>query len=264
MRKLFFIITALSALLASSCSDNAFQEMLFRTTNDPFQDIPVTDSLSLENTVFLTWEKDEGCDIYRLMRSYDNFSGLEFDCIYEGTETSYIDENLPYGDRYVYRLDKTRGTKYFEGKAYAFGYSSDGRKDDWENNDIDERATVLDYDRSCNLPCVQYWTENRKEIDCDWFCVEVPPRRTADINIKQDNLPNETNGSPTDLMMMIKGETKGEAIKQNYSIPLKNSSYEAKKFYFKIYPVTTGLFSESKTAIIEYTVSLNQIINYSW
>ncbi len=263
MRKLFFIITALSALLASSCSDNAFQEMLFRTTDDPFQDVPVTDSLSLEHTVYLSWREDEGCDTFFLMRSYDQ-PNLDFTCVYEGTATEYVDADLPYGDRYVYRLDKTRGTKYFEGKAYAFGYSSDGRKDDWEDNDIDERATVLDYDRSCNLPCVQYWTENMKEIDCDWFCVEVPPRRTADINIKQDNLSDETNGSRTDLMMMIKGVTKGEAVKQNYSIPLKNSSYEAKKFYFKIYPVTTELFSESKTAIIEYTVSLNQIINYSW
>jgi hypothetical protein len=259
MKKLFFIIIVLSTLLSFSCSDNAFQEMLFRTTDDPFQDIPVTDSLALEHTVFLTWEKDEGCDIYRLMRSYDNFSGLEFDCIYEGTETSYIDENLPYGDRYVYRLDKTRGTKYFEGKSYAYGYSSDCRRDECEPNDFEDMATHLDSDLNCILNCVSYYTNNVKTMDCDYFYVELPAVRVAEIKIDELGLDD---GKGTRLMFQQLGMTP-ENIISGDAYEVVNPDFEAGKKYFKIYPVSTELFDgQTNIASIGYTISLNRITIY--
>lgn len=110
MKKLLFISTILSTLLLFSCSDNAFQDMLFRTTDDPFQDVPVADSLTTENTVYLSWEEDEGCDEFFLMKAYDSYyEDLDFECVYEGTGTSFVDARLPEGDRYVYRLDKKKG-----------------------------------------------------------------------------------------------------------------------------------------------------------
>ena len=54
---MFLIFTSLSF---SSCYNSAFDEILFRTTDDPFDDTPVTDSLTTEHTVYLSWKKDDG------------------------------------------------------------------------------------------------------------------------------------------------------------------------------------------------------------
>ena len=261
MKKLFFIIIVLSTLLSFSCSDNAFQEMLFRTTDDPFQDVPVTDSLSLEHTVYLSWREDEGCDTFFLMRSYDKFGGdLDFECIYEGTGTSFVDASLPDGDRYVYRLDKTRGTKYFEGKSYAYGYSSDCRRDECEPNDFEDMATHLDSDLNCILNCVSYYTNNVNSMDCDYFYVELPAVRTAVIKINELGLDE---GQSLHLMFQPLDGTP-IPLTSGDTCQVKNPDFEARKKYFKVFPVTTGLFDEkTNIASISYTVSLNRIIIYS-
>jgi hypothetical protein len=258
MRKHLLYMTAV--LLLCSCSHNAFEEMLFRTTDDPFYDTPHADSLRLEHTVYLSWREDEGCDTFRLMRSYDSPT-LSFTCIYEGTETSYTDTDLTDGFKYIYRLDKTRGKEYFKGTTHAYGYSSDCRKDMWEPNDGEENATRLDYDLICNLPCVRYLTDGKEEMDCDWFYIEIPPCRTVEILVSQHNLSNTTEGAKTNLRVQIP-ESESESVKQKVAIPISNPSYVTKKFRFKIYPEKTGLFDETNTVAIGYTVSLNKIIKY--
>jgi len=58
-----------------------------------------------EHTIYLSWESDDACDKYRLMRSYDQ-SVLNFFCVYAGTATNYIDVDLNDSNRYIYKLDK--------------------------------------------------------------------------------------------------------------------------------------------------------------
>ena len=101
------LIVILSSLCFVSCYNNAFNDVLFRTTSDPFYDTPVTDSLRLEHTVFLNWKEDKGCDRFCLMRSFDN-DNLDFKCIYEGTEVSYVDNQLEDNARYIYRMARNR------------------------------------------------------------------------------------------------------------------------------------------------------------
>lgn len=258
MRKLIYLCIILSTLLLFSCSDNAFQEMLFRTTDDPFQDVPAADSLSLEHTVFLTWKEDEGCDTFFLMKSYDQ-PVLDFTCIYEGTATEYTDKNLPYGDRYVYRLDKKRGTAYFTGESYAYGYSSDCRRDSLEPNDIEDMATRLDDDLICNLNCVCYNTDNQEAMDCDWFYIELPPKRAAEIVIEQQGVGEQEN---TNLMFQC-AEREPVKVTCGDALRIDNPYFEARKFYFRVYPDTTALFSdEARITSIGYTVSLSEIIKY--
>lgn len=260
MRKIAWLIIALALFV--SCSENTFEELLFRTIDDPFSDTPSIDSLTLEHTIYLSWSKDDACDTFHLMRSYDQ-SILSFSCIYEGDETSYTDVDLTDNNRYIYRLDKTRGTKYFEGTTYAYGYSSDCRKDACESNDIEDRATFLEYDLICNLPCVQFITNNKQFIDEDWFYITLPPRRAAEIVISQHNLSNESTGAATNLRVQTAG-SESEAVKQKVAHVINNTSHETRQFYFKIYPETTELFSvNSSIAEIEYTVSLSKIYNYS-
>lgn len=255
MKKVLILI--LSSLCFVSCYNNAFNDVLFRTTSDPFYDTPVTDSLRLEHTVFLNWKEDKGCDRFCLMRSFDN-DNLDFKCIYEGTEVSYIDNQLEDNARYIYRLDKWRGTERFEGKSYGYGYSSESIKDEYEPNDIKSEAIFLEYDRKCTFPCVKYKTNNEEKFDTDWFYVVVPPLRTADIVITQDNHIEGSNGTVTNLRFQISG---GEStvVKQAEEKTIVNTSYETQKFYFAIFPDKTIIGGDCGATVIEYTVSLGRI-----
>lgn len=256
------LLPVVALALFASCSENAFEEILFRTADDPFYDTPSIDSLALEHTVYLSWDEDDACDTFRLMRAYDQ-SQLSFSCVYEGRRTAYTDVDLMDSSRYVYRLDKTRGKKYFEGMTRAYGYSSDCRRDEHEPNDREEDATFLEHDLICTLPCVQFITDKRQFMDEDWFYIMLPPCRAAEIVISQHGLSNESTGANTSLMVQTAG-CEGAAVKQKVAHVINNTSYETKRFYFKIYPNTTELFSANgSTALIEYTVSLSKIYNYS-
>lgn len=261
MKKKLFII--MLTFILTSCYNNAFNEVLFRTTEDPFDDSPVTDSLSIEHTIYLSWKEDEGSDNFRLMRSVDQ-NILSFSCIYEGKDTSYTDTEITSGNRYIYRLDKIRGTKIFEGKTYGYGFSSDCRRDSSENNDTEKDASFLEYDLICNIPCVRYITNNNTYLDSDWFYISIPPRRTAEIVINQQNLPNAnaTTGAQTNLNIQVAGRA-STTVRQNIATIIQNTSFKTQTFYFKVFPETTGLFpSNNQTAVIEYIVSLKKIENY--
>lgn len=245
-----------------SCYNGAFDDVLFRTTSDPFYDTPEADSLTLEHTVYLTWQADEACDEFLLMRSSDA-TLLSFECIYRGKGTNYTDTSLPDGQLYIYRLDKIRGKKCFTGNTYAYGFSSDCRKDEYEGNDTQQNSTLLEYDRICNLPCITYNTQSKTFLDEDWFSLSIPPRRTAEIVISQANLSgNASAGSATNLMVQVPGSS-GNPVSHLTAFQIENPAYETKTYYFKVYPNTTGLFSSERIFVIEYTVSLNQIINYT-
>lgn len=256
------IICIFSLLILDSCKDNEFEDVLFRTPEDPFLDVPNIDSLLKENTIFLDWKDDISADKFYLMRS-DDASTLNFKCIYEGKETSYVDSNLTDYARYIYRLDKVRGQKRFIGEKTVFGYSSTVRKDESENNDSENEASLLEYDLACNLPCVHYINRTDPVIDEDWFYVEVPPLRSAAVVVNQTSgLDNQSTGSDTQLMLLVKGN-ESVAVKQNIENIISNTTYSTKKMYFKIYPTTTGLFaSNNYTAVIEYTISLKQVFKY--
>ena len=260
MRKVFLLfIVYIFCFIA--CKQNMYEEILFRTMEDPFSDVPKTNSLSKENTIYLLWEEDDASDCFFLMRALDN-EELNFTCIYEGTETSYVDTNLDEQTRYVYRLDKQRGNKRFIGESYAFGYASTCRNDGCENNDNETVATLLTHDFNCNLPCVCYTTENKVVIDEDWFYIEVPPRRKVDIIINQEGISQESNNSEltsTNLFFQVVGK-EPISVKQNKSILIENTELITKYFYFRVYPNTTSLFaSGSFQTVIVYNISLNKI-----
>lgn len=264
MKKInFILLLSFKILLLFSCKENTFEELIFRTTEDPFYDTPKEDSLLVENTIYISWKKDEAADTFFLMRSLDQ-NPLYFSCVYEGCETNYADTNLTELKRYIYRLDKKRGKEYFTGENYAYAVSSSCRKDFYEPNDTEQQATFLEYDCICNLTCEKYITSSKTKIDVDWFYVSVPPRRIAEIVLSQKNgLKDNSTNALTNLKIQIPG-SESEAVKQNMSIQIKNPSYVTKNICFKIMPEETGLFSEnSYFTVIEYTISLNQIINYS-
>lgn len=255
------IILIFTPLFFFSCYNNAFNEILFRTINDPFDDVPSADSLTTEHTVYLSWKEDDAADRFYLMRSFDAVP-LSWSCVYEGNATSYTDENLNDNEKYIYRLDKKRGSKYFEGKKYGYGWSSGTIRDYCESNDVPENATFLEYDRICNLPCTGFTTDNKEFLDEDWFYISIPPMRQAEIIVGQHNLTNTTSGADTNLRIQLSG-LESQPVKHQVAYSIQNTSYETKTFNFKIFPERTSLSTgNSFCTVIEYTVSLNQIIKY--
>lgn len=247
--------------LFCSCYNSAFNEIVLRTTDDPFDDKPAADSLSSEHTVYLTWKEDAASDKFYLMRAFDAKSPV-WSCIYKGTETYFTDKELINNGKYIYRLDKTRGKKYFKGTEYGYGWSSESIKDYCESNDTPDDATFLEYDRICNLPCAGFLTDSKQILDEDWFYVTVPPMRQAEIVVDQHNLENAACGANTNLRIQVQGFESQPVMHLN-SYQIQNAGYETKNFYFKIFPEKTSLSSENSfCTVIEYTVSLNQIIKY--
>ena len=259
IKKVIFLIFI--SLCFFSCYNNVFNEVLFRTTADPFDDTPVADSLSKEHTVYLSWNKDDAADKFYLMRSFDTVP-LDWSCVYEGTATSYTDINLNDNEKYVYRLDKKRGSELFEGQNFGYGWSSETVRDSFEPNDRREDAVFLEYDRTCNLPCVGFVTNNEDFLDEDWFYISVPPMRRADIIVGQSNLEQSPVGASTNLRIQLFG-LGSQPVKHQEAFTIDNGSYETKIFYFKIFPERTSLSSgNSFCTVIEYTVSLNQLTKY--
>ncbi|MGN0739534.1 MAG: hypothetical protein ACI4LX_05125 [Treponema sp.] len=259
IKKLFFPF--LTVPLLFPCCRSEFDEAVFRNMSDPFYDSPQADSLVTEHTVYLSWKEDDAADRFYLMRSPDTVP-LFWSCIYEGSGTGFTDTNLSDNERYVYRLDKARGQKYFAGKEYGYGWSSGTRKDFCEPNDTEQTAVFLEYDRICSLTCAGFVTDKKEFLDEDWFYVTVPPMRQADIVIGQHNLDNATAGAGTNLRIQVSG-FESQSVRHLVACPIKNTGYETKNFYFRIFPERTSLSSGNTfCTVIEYTVSLNQIIKY--
>ena len=260
-KSIYFISTIIISLFASSCYNDVFQQEIFRTTNDPFKEVPVTDSLSCAHTVYLSWNEDAGADTFRLMRATDS-TYLLFKCVYEGSSTTFTDVSINDNERYIYRLDKTRGTKLFTGDKFAYGYSAACQKDIYEPNDTESNATYLEFDLNSNITCVKYQTNDEQTIDCDWYYVIIPPYRNAEIVIVQNDLPNQTTGAETYLYIQEPSKNR-EKVKQSVGYVISNPTNEPVKKTFKVYPETTQVFSSScYTAVLDYTISLNKLFKY--
>ncbi|MBQ8679935.1 MAG: hypothetical protein IJ530_09220 [Treponema sp.] len=263
MRKtLRLLVFSLIFLLFLSC-ENSFEEMLMRTTADPFQEVPTADSFSKENTVYLNWSADEGADEYILLRAFDSLNP-SFSEIYRGKGLSYTDTGVEESYLYLYRLDKTRGGKYFKGKNYAHAVGAQLRKDAYEDNDSESKATFLESDIEANISCIRF-SDGYELFDKDWYYIVIPARHTAEIMITQVGLSaNDT----TDFNVLIPS--------YNYEIknpvnaaenPINNTELSSKVIRFKIYAnettVFTNVIGDKKVNYLNYTVSLTKIYQYS-
>jgi fibronectin type 3 domain-containing protein len=100
------------------------QTVLQRSRTDPFYADLAAESLNNGKAAYLTWQDDPGADGYRIMRAVNEGSALVFYERIDGTDgfffqgkTSAIDGNLSDDKEYLYRLDKIRGDKVFEGRT---------------------------------------------------------------------------------------------------------------------------------------------------
>lgn len=250
---LFFLV------LFTSC-ENTFYNIIMRTTEDPFPDLPVARSFELEHTIDLSWKFDPATDIYVLMRAEDSYSPV-FEEIYRGNACSYTDKDVGEMKRYKYRLDKIRGRKYFKGTELCLAACSNVRKDSCEDNNIEAKATFLESDYIANIPCFEFF-DGQQLYDEDWYYISVPPRMRAEVVINQTDR-NLAARADTDFYYLIPGNTYA-VVSNMVAFQLSNPTYETVNIPFKIYPNLSTSFtgSTSKSIILTYTITLTQLVRY--
>lgn len=252
----------LSLLLAGGCSQGLLGE-LDRVLRDPSVSAPRVSSLERECRVEVSWEADPGAEEYVLERAEDTAVGA-YSEVYRGTRTSYTDSECEDQCRYLYRLSKTRGTRLFGPSDPVLGVASAVCRDELEPNDLEEQATALEYDRRANLfyyratPSLDFRAELQ---DVDWYAVDVPPRRVANLLVTQLGL---AQGSQyTFMYFYLKGTTPIHVV-NNDLIGIANSSYNSRRFLFKLYPDPDEFLPSASLGgglIIDYTLSLYSIVS---
>lgn len=260
IRKILYLIPLV--FIAVSC-DNDLYDYISRSSDDPNVSLPPSViSYAEKDTVSVSWSEDESCDAFILLRAKDSPNPM-FSEIYRGKQLSYKDMELVSGERYLYRLDKIRGKKYFASSCYSYGICSEITAERTDDNNSEEKAVLLENEYSANLYFVRFY-DGKEICDYDWYKVSVPPKHTVHITVTESNLAmTEVN---THFMYIIP-LYESMIVPQSKSFSLKNSSYETKIMCFALYPNTTSyetLFIDSETTgavCRSYSVKLAEIIN---
>ena len=192
------------------------------------------------------------------MRAEDD--GAEnFVQVYSGKDTTFTDRFYQTDDqkRYVYRLDKTRGSKRFKGSVSACAVVSMTLHDTHEPNDNIENAVELERIITATMPCSQFKSNNKSYADTDWYFIRLQPMSTAMITFTQPGL--NAGVQNTDFLYMELGGTP-QTISSGDKILVENSEFNTKNVYFKITPNIAKKFSGSVGAeVLSYRLELSEV-----
>jgi hypothetical protein len=161
-------------------------------------------------------------------------------------------------------LSKVRGSRDFGPSEPILGIASATCHDELEPNDSESQATPLLYDRYANLffyRATPGLYPGAVVQDADWYTVEIPPHRIANIRITQAGL------APGSLYTFLNFYQKGmtpQRVVNNDLIQIPNPSNTEKTFAFELFPNPDDFILEATLGggtLIDYTVSLHSIVN---
>jgi hypothetical protein len=246
----FFIMPAIA------CNEGMY-ELLNRTTDDPFVEMPGVESFVESNSITVHWTADEGADEYLLERASDAMM-LNFVTVYEGADLSYRDSGLADGARFLYRLSKRRGTKVFGPWGPVLGVSALICRDDHEVNDAIDKATALG---TVNVISNIYYYRayNLTEVfDIDWYYIDVPALRKISIMINDEGISADDALTATHFRYYEHGRSGGVVLDLG---PIYMYNYEAspQRFYLRIYPDESKYVDVAGGSIVRYTIVLGHI-----
>ena len=253
--RLRVIISLLVPMFFLSCGDGLLVDMT-RIADDPVITKVQAKSFIDENIIYLNWEEDPAADEYILYRAEDNIVH-SYQVIYQGNDISFVDTDCSDENRYLYTLAKLRGQKIFGPSNPVLGVGSNVCRDELEENNSKDQATILTWDLVANIYFYRDWLDNELE-DLDWYSVTIPPRRIANIVVTQ---AGQATGDVTYMMFYLEGSNPTPLL-NNTAQPIPNYSYSEKKFYFLISPNSAEFISDPTLAggsLIGYTISLNSI-----
>jgi len=244
----------LPLLLPAGCSQGLLPE-LDRVLRDPEVCCPRVRSLDRELHIEVSWDEDPAAEEYLLERAEDGLAA-QYEPVYRGTALGYDDTGCRDQCRYLYRLSKARGSRLFGPSAAVLGVASETCKDALEPNDEETRATALgDFPLAANLyyyraTCAQ--CSGREVRDEDWYLLEVPPQRVANLRITQEGL---SAGSEYTFLLFYRKETRPAPVVNNGLIAVANPSPEQQEVLLKLY-------LDPLTFIIEPTLGGGTLVDY--
>lgn len=258
------LLAVIAALALASCT-NEPSLMLLRAYDDPYDDIARAECFKKENTIYLSWREDAGADEYVLMRA-DDIMPYGFKEVYRGNGLEYEDtfNEAVTNERYLYRLDKRRGNRMFEGRELtrAVRAVEFGGADAYGSNDREESAVRLESDRLDVLPCWRF-SDGALYTDVDWYYVVLEARRKATIVLEETTGGKSyAEGSPTPFRCIVAGGTEKE-LNNKSAFAIVNERDEVRKIPFRLYADTTQLFRlGAGCEVLSYTLSLKAITAY--
>ena len=188
------------------------------------------DSFRGNGTIAAKWRGDVNADEYVLMRARDEVSGVrEYEEVYRGRVTNYIDSKIAVDIRYIYRLDKVRKGVVHPGEETGLGVGHRGEIDMNEPNDRQEEATALSSFKRATIYYYRF-SDGRELTEVDWYKVKIGGGRTEYIQIKEDGIVGMTT-----LKLKLPGQ---EAIvaEQGKWYELKNEAGVEKELYIIVSP----------------------------
>jgi hypothetical protein len=216
-----FLLPFLAVFL--SCS-NGFYDIISRTTDDPFYDVPDVSSFNAINTISLAWRQDDGADTYILLRAV-NDTTLTYEELYRGKNCTYTDTAVLEGTLYRYRLDKIRGQQRFTGRKAGLGVASDIAQGTLYNNSTQEKAFELTYKATSS--CYYYkFDDKTRMIDYDWYKIKIPAMRKACVEIE-----DTVDGY---FEYLLPGYTAPTVLNNKATFYITNNEYTDQTEYFAI------------------------------
>lgn len=214
----------------AGCSNGLLDE-LQRPAGDPVIIEPRVISFESENTITISWDEDSAADSYILYCAEDA-TVPDFSVVYQGTDTEFQHENRSTGIRYLYRLSKMRGSKEFGPSESVLGVGSNTIYDAHEPNNSRDDAVFLEYQIDANI--YYFRADGGQSIsDEDWYFVEIPPQRTANITVDSLGTPNYIASG--DVQFYREGYVPQD-ITVGGTHSIANTGYETAEFRFRITP----------------------------
>lgn len=225
----------------------------------PFGEAPKADGFG-RNGVMLEWTADEGADQYVIMRrkdpvypSSDRIENVAYKVVgrINPPVTHYLDtEEITDGGLYEYRLRKMRNETakdWLDMTTRMVAISVE--KDEYEPNDYEEEATVLDMDRErANMYMYQY-NDGVIIKDEDWYKVYIPSGQTAHVRVIYQN----GNANDGYLVLHEKGKP-AKYIIHNDPFLIKNTASFRQDVAFSIRPNPGRFIDGSKGSLISYSI----------
>ena len=238
----------------SSCGSGMY-DMLHRSIDDPVIVSPFVESFVQPNTIFVSWDRDEGADEYILERRLDR-PWSAWEAVYKGTALEYVDLGLEE-DRYIYRMFKRRGNEVFGPSPEVLGVSSLIIRDVYRNDTMEQALHV----ESDIIASIYYFRSygGLELIDEDWFYIDIPPLRMASIVVYDLQVP--VAETPSHFTYFIHGRESGPVIHMK-AFWIENTETVTNRFYFKLFPAKQQFVPSGIPGgkIVQYRLSLTSII----
>ncbi|MCG8573228.1 MAG: hypothetical protein MJB14_24095 [Spirochaetes bacterium] len=241
IKKTFFILAI--AILLCGCSPSLLEDINTNNFEPTDSNLDITNFES-EYAITLKWDADPGTDEYILYRD-TNPDGVYAEIVYQGTELTYTDtdvEDVNNNVYYYYKLAKKRESKIFEKSSYVVGAASSVRNDQYEFNEVYNKAASFDNKTEANI---YYFRDGfgNELVDNDWYSIEIEPKKVVTLEITNlDNLDISN-----DIFFMVKGEIKidGPAGGGSFTVTIENAENTKETMYFLI-----GIDKEDFTGIV--------------